>query len=321
MTFDMNKSCCFTGHRPTKLNADEKDIRAKLAEEIRKAADEGIDTFITGMATGVDTWAAEEVLKLKKEKCNIQLVCAVPFKGVERKRTQEEKELFYSILKEASHVEYICPGFTKWCFYDRNRWMVDRAGRLIAVFNGTHGGTEYTINYAKENGREIVMIKDSPDEYDELFGVPKIEVWNTIDLLDFSDAVTAYTTGESFNKRKYLKQKSFAVVEGLNNKYRLKIKTVIVGKSFEESVKLSSQKQRPDVIREIKKAIIELAAVECEEGTRYRELTLKEGKCRLLYRYIGDAKLIAEIDKDELCELLDMNNAPGPEPADAGTNI
>lgn len=163
MTFDMNKSCCFTGHRPTKLNADEKDIREKLAEEIRKAADEGIDTFITGMATGVDTWAAEEVLKLKKEKSNIQLVCAVPFKGVERKRTQEEKELFYSILKEASHVEYICPGFTKRCFYDRNRWMVDRAGRLIAVFNGTHGGTEYTINYAKENGREIVMINDSPD--------------------------------------------------------------------------------------------------------------------------------------------------------------
>lgn len=163
--------------------------------------------------------------------------------------------------------------------------------------------------------------KQYNDEYDELFGVPKIEVWNTIDLLDFSDAVTAYTTGESFNKRKYLKQKSFAVVEGLNNKYSLKIKTVIVGKSFEESVKLSSQKQRPDIIREIKKAIIELAAVECEEGTRYRELTLKEGKCRLLYRYIGDAKLIAEINKDELCALLDMNNAPGPEPADAITII
>ena len=161
MTIDMNKSCCFTGHRPEKCKGTELNIRTKLIEGIERAVAEGFDAFITGMAPGVDTWAAEEVLKLKQEKSNIKLICAVPFKGVERNRTPEQKETFYSILEKADHIEYICPKYTRWCFYARNEWMVDSAKRVIAVFNGTHGGTEHTINYAKKKVREIAMINDA----------------------------------------------------------------------------------------------------------------------------------------------------------------
>ena len=161
MKIDINKVCCFTGHRPEKCKDSEMNIRSKLAEEIKIAVDDGFDTFITGMALGVDTWAAEEVLKLHREKNNIQLVCAVPFKGVERNRTLEQQESFNAILSKANYVEYICQKYTRWCFYARNEWMVDRAKRVIAVFNGMHGGTEHTINYAKKNEREIVMINDA----------------------------------------------------------------------------------------------------------------------------------------------------------------
>lgn len=55
------RRCCFTGHRPEKLTADPEAIKASLAAEIDAAIVDGITVFITGMARGVDMWAAELV--------------------------------------------------------------------------------------------------------------------------------------------------------------------------------------------------------------------------------------------------------------------
>lgn len=46
--------CCFTGHRPEKLQRTEKGIWIDLEREIRNAIHDGLNVFITGMARGVD---------------------------------------------------------------------------------------------------------------------------------------------------------------------------------------------------------------------------------------------------------------------------
>ena len=51
--------CCFTGHRPEKLEQSEDEIREWLTEQIENAIDDGYLTFISGMAMGVDIWAGE----------------------------------------------------------------------------------------------------------------------------------------------------------------------------------------------------------------------------------------------------------------------
>ena len=56
---------CFTGHRPEKLTRFEWLIKKDLEKEIKKAIDDGLTVFISGMARGVDIWAAEIVLKLR----------------------------------------------------------------------------------------------------------------------------------------------------------------------------------------------------------------------------------------------------------------
>ena len=52
---------CFTGHRPEKLHSDEATVCAILEGSIDAAIADGFVTFITGMARGVDIWAAEIV--------------------------------------------------------------------------------------------------------------------------------------------------------------------------------------------------------------------------------------------------------------------
>ena len=51
--------CCFTGHRPEKLQEPEDAVTAALEKEIRQAIADGFNVFITGMARGVDIWAAD----------------------------------------------------------------------------------------------------------------------------------------------------------------------------------------------------------------------------------------------------------------------
>ena len=50
--------CCFTGHRPEKLKIAEDEVIKSLKKEIRTAIADGFQTFISGMARGVDLWAA-----------------------------------------------------------------------------------------------------------------------------------------------------------------------------------------------------------------------------------------------------------------------
>ena len=44
------------------------------------------------------------------------------------------------------------------CMQRRNRYMVDHAGLLIAVFDGQSGGTRGTVQYAMSRGLQIVDI-------------------------------------------------------------------------------------------------------------------------------------------------------------------
>ena len=58
---------CFTGHRPEKLNMSEHAVKKALRIEILNAIEDGMPVFISGMARGVDIWAAEIVLELRKD--------------------------------------------------------------------------------------------------------------------------------------------------------------------------------------------------------------------------------------------------------------
>lgn len=146
---------CFTGHRPEKLTQSESEIIAGLEREIRKAYADGINVFITGMARGVDIWAAEIVLKLRKEHKDIKLICASPYEGFEKKWSAAWQKRYNDIWKSADLQRFICPRFSMGCFQIRNEWMVNHSARVIAVFNGEKGGTKNTIDYAQGNGIQI----------------------------------------------------------------------------------------------------------------------------------------------------------------------
>ncbi len=160
LTFDRKCICCFTGHRPEKLSQSAIKIKKALKKEIERAILEGINVFISGMARGVDLWAAELVLEFKKKNPKIMLICAIPYKGFEKNWSIEWRNLYCEILSKADLIRIFYTSFNYAAFDTRNRYMVDHSGRLIAVYNGKKGGTRNTILYAKKQKIRIYMIKD-----------------------------------------------------------------------------------------------------------------------------------------------------------------
>lgn len=152
-------SCAFTGHRPEKLNGQEAYVIVELRKAIEAAIQDGYIIFITGCSRGVDLWAADIVIELRRYNKNLKLICAVPFEGFEKKWTVDWIKHYMMVRKQADWVEIISPQYFPEVYKKRNMWMVNRATRLIGVCNGTLSGTQSTIDYAKLQNISVYMIE------------------------------------------------------------------------------------------------------------------------------------------------------------------
>ena len=168
----MKSTCAFTGHRPThfKFGYHEEHpdcIRLKLVmlEQISALIDNGVTTFLTGMALGVDTWCAELILALKKEKPELRLIAVLPCETQANKWSAEQRERYFNILANCDETVYVSRRYTSQCMFMRNRWLVDHASFVLAVYNGAaKGGTAYTVRYAQSKQRAVIVINSDTGE-------------------------------------------------------------------------------------------------------------------------------------------------------------
>lgn len=152
-----------TGHRPDKLYGyDIHDIRylllmAKIQQYLRQV---GCTRGISGMALGMDIIFAEAVLNLKKEGIPIKLTCAIPCKNHKAKWGKSRwVDLYDQITQQADEVVVVSDCFyNQFVMQERNKWMVDRCDILLALYNGTEGGTKNCIDYAVGKKKEIVVM-------------------------------------------------------------------------------------------------------------------------------------------------------------------
>ncbi len=160
------KNCCCTGHRPKGfpfkygIDKQKNDRYLKTLEEKIKLTitEYGITNFISGMALGVDLDFAEIVLKLRND-FHITLECAIPCPNQTLNWKDIDVLRYESILKCADTVNLVSERYSPECMLKRNRYMVDKCELVIAVINGIKkGGTWYTVNYAKKESKDIVLI-------------------------------------------------------------------------------------------------------------------------------------------------------------------
>lgn len=173
----MDKRICFTGHRPAKIAHAQDWITKQLIEAVDRAIKAGYTDFISGGALGVDQLAARIVTDCDQAR----LVIAEPFdrEAFMGRWSHRQRESYYNLLRFASEVVTVEPGdYAAWKYQKRNEWMVDRSAAVIAVWDGSDGGTHNTVSYAMETGKPIYWIDPKQKETswlmrgrnDEVFG-------------------------------------------------------------------------------------------------------------------------------------------------------
>lgn len=156
-----------TGHRPNKLGNDY-DLTSLLIDKIeyeilKILTDEeysGRDVkLITGMALGIDTLFAKIAVELK-----LPFIAAIPCTQQHAKWFQKSKETYLDLINHplCEKVYVTDKPYTPDCMQKRNEWMVDECDLLIAVWDGSSGGTKNCYDYAKARGKKIFRI--NPNE-------------------------------------------------------------------------------------------------------------------------------------------------------------
>lgn len=169
------RTCAFTGHRPQSLpfgfnESDERCIalKQKLRNEIiRQIEENGVTHFISGMAIGVDIYAAEIVLGLKA-KYNITLECAIPCETQAEKWSEPLRNRYFEIASKCDKEAMLQHHYTPGCMDKRNRYMVDHADYIIAVWDGRASGTSKTVRYAQHQGKPIRVINPKTLEVEDV---------------------------------------------------------------------------------------------------------------------------------------------------------
>ena len=176
-----------TGHRPNKLlhgnwtkqapigqasrtnydsiNAYSEQVHQWLKEHainvfkklLQEPADLIPSVVYSGMALGWDQAVVEACLEL-----HIDYVSCVPYHGFERQWGAGAIARYHRYLKAAQKVHVVCEGdYSAWKLKRRNVFMVDRSKVLVALWDGSHGGTQHTVMQGQTQSRLIVNVWES----------------------------------------------------------------------------------------------------------------------------------------------------------------
>lgn len=143
-----------TGHRPDKLGSW--DPGHPVVDRVKRALRNALASpwpslLITGMALGVDQWAAQEAIDL-----GIPFVAALPCDDFEKTWPLLAQERFQTLVRKAKHAIVVRPGpYHEWKLQRRNEFIVDMCASLIAVWDGSSGGTANCVEYADSVNRPV----------------------------------------------------------------------------------------------------------------------------------------------------------------------
>ena len=163
---DREHTCCFTGHRPDKLpwGTDRTDPRCialckKLNEAVERAYQAGFRHFICGMARGSDLYFCQAALELRERHEDVTVEGAIPCESQTDSWPAEERALHHRLLDQCDFETMVQHTYDRGCMMRRNRYMVDRSSRIIAVYDGIpKGGTASTLAYAMKQGLETHIV-------------------------------------------------------------------------------------------------------------------------------------------------------------------
>ena len=151
--FIKEKTLAVTGHRNLKPDLDIEKLENEFLDQIEN----GIDTFLVGMAIGFDAICFQILEKIRLNE-NIKIIACIPCADQSKKFSFNQKLEYNRALESANDKIYISQSYTPYCMMKRNMFMVDNSSVLVCYLRENKGGTYNTVKYAKTQGLNIINV-------------------------------------------------------------------------------------------------------------------------------------------------------------------
>ncbi len=138
----MEKICAFFGHREVW-----RDISAPLELAVRRAVAEGCTVFWCGGRGNFDTYAAQTVVRLKKEFPHIRLLLVLAYLSGKEKPLE-----MYDATIYPEGLEMVPPRFA---IGRRNQWMAKHCDLAITFVDHPYGGAYAAYRVVKAGGKVL----------------------------------------------------------------------------------------------------------------------------------------------------------------------
>ena len=166
-------SICITGHRPDKLfgydihgrkyDAIRHDIKKEVYQIILAHPEEKEVTVYSGMALGIDQIFVECMVDARRyyreHGVNFKIVATIPCQNQDKRWNSASQKEYKKLLNacDASVLVTDAP-YAPRLMQVRNQYMVDHSDVVIAIWNGTAGGTANCVKYAASRGEKIIRV-------------------------------------------------------------------------------------------------------------------------------------------------------------------
>lgn len=144
------------------LPPEERELYAQIASQTAEVCarlyEQGARRFLCGMAEGFDLLAGALVAGAKRSLPGVSLTAVIPFPAQAQAFGESHKRLYEQVLGAADDRVVISPAYSRDCFHRRNDYMVEHAQALVCCFDGSPGGTAYTVKAAVKRGLNIYNV-------------------------------------------------------------------------------------------------------------------------------------------------------------------
>lgn len=154
----MIKNLLVTGYKSHELGIFKENhegivyIKKAVEKRLLSFIDEGLKWVVISGQLGVECWAGEVVIDLKKDYPDLQLAVLLPFLEQEANWKEERKNQYYELLSNADFVDAISkkPYESPKQLSMKNRYLVEKTDAILALYDEEkQGSPDFYIEQAK----------------------------------------------------------------------------------------------------------------------------------------------------------------------------
>ena len=140
-------------------------IKKALYDQLYQLCDAGLEWIVISGQLGVESWAAETVLELKKEFPNVKYSVITPFLEQEKNWNEQKQTQYIQIINNADFVTSVTkrPYEAPWQFIEKDKFIINNTDGILLVYDeDNEGSPKYILKlvekYMEQNDYELIRI-------------------------------------------------------------------------------------------------------------------------------------------------------------------